>query len=267
MRHIKLLIEYDGTDYQGWQTQRSGNTVQDILKDNIFSITGEHVRLTGASRTDAGVHALGQVAAFATHSGLPVDTISRALNANLPQDIRVLSSEETESDFHPRYNALKKSYFYIIAVKTGPSAFLYRYLWDVKTKLDVEAMIKAAGILEGKHDFSSFRGSGCSAKTTVREICSLEISRHRKISFMSAAVKGDFIKIRIEANAFLRHMARNIVGTLVEIGRGRISPETIKEILKSCDRKKAGPTAPSKGLFLEKIIYPVRDSSLTGFTE
>lgn len=255
MRYIKLLIEYDGTNYQGWQTQRSGNTIQDILKDNIFSITGEHVRLTGASRTDAGVHALGQIAAFATHSRLPVDTISRALNANLPQDIRIINSEETESDFHPRYDALRKSYFYIIAMKTKQTAFLYRYVWDVKTKLDVEALIKAAGILQGKHDFSSFRGSGCSAKTTVREIYALEITSHRKISFMSAAIKGDFFKIRIEANAFLRHMARNIVGTLVEIGRGRISPETIKGILKSCDRKKAGPTAPANGLFLEKIIY------------
>lgn len=257
MQHIKLLIEYDGTDYQGWQTQKSGNTIQDILKDNIFSITGEHVRLTGASRTDAGVHALGQVAVFTTKSKLPPDTVLRALNAKLPQDIRTLNAVETESDFHPRYDALRKSYFYIIAMKTSQSAFLYRYVWDVKTKLDVEAMIKAAGILQGKHDFSSFRGSGCSAKTTVREIQALKITRHRKISFMSAAVKGDFIKIRIEANAFLRHMARNIVGTLVEIGRGRISPETIKEILKSCDRKKAGPTAPAKGLFLEKIIYPV----------
>ncbi|MEW6109220.1 MAG: tRNA pseudouridine(38-40) synthase TruA [Nitrospirota bacterium] len=255
MRHIKLLIEYDGTNYQGWQSQKSGITIQDILKREIFSITDEHVRLTGASRTDAGVHALGQVAVFATCSRLPADTISRALNAKLPQDIRILNAEEIESHFHPRYDARRKSYFYIIAMKTKQSAFLYRYVWDVKTKLDIEAMIKASGYFKGEIDFSALRASGCSAKTSVRRVYSLDITHHRKIGFMTATIKGDFMKIRIEANAFLRHMARNIVGTLVEVGRGRISPETVERIIESRDRRKAGPTAPSNGLFLENITY------------
>lgn len=255
MRHIKLLIEYDGTSYQGWQTQKSGNTIQDILSKNILDITGEQVRLTGASRTDAGVHALGQVAVFPTSSRLPVNTISRALNAKLPLDIRILNAEETERDFHPRYDALKKSYFYVISMKTKQSAFLHRFLWDVKSKLDVAAMKKASISLVGVHDFSSFRGAGCSAKTTIREVYSLDISSHRKLNFMTAAIKGDFLKIRIEANAFLRHMVRNIIGTLVEVGKGKMSPEMTAGILRSCDRRLAGPTAPADGLFLEKIMY------------
>lgn len=255
MRHIKLLIEYDGTDYQGWQSQKSGSTIQDILEGKIFCVTGASSRLTGASRTDAGVHALEQVAVFVTGSKLPAETLKRAINANLPLDIRILSAEETDSKFHPRYSAQSKSYFYIIAVNTKKSAFLHKYVCDTKIRLDINAMIEAKRILIGEHDFSSFRGSGCSAKTAVREIHSIDISRHKKMNFMTASIKGDFMKIRIEANAFLRHMARNIVGTLVEVGRGRISPDTMKDILRSCDRKMAGPTAPANGLFLEKVFY------------
>lgn len=255
MRYIKLLIEYDGTDYQGWQSQKSGRTLQDILRERIFSITGEQVKLTGAGRTDAGVHALGQVAVFETRSKLPANTIMRALNAKLPQEIRILNSEETDSKFNPRYSALRKSYFYMIAIGTKQSVFFYRYLWDIKTRIDLDSMKEAASIILGEHDFSCFRGAGCSSKTPVKRIHSIDISRHEEICFMTAAIKGDFIKIRIEADAFLRHMARNIVGTLVEIGRGKITSEIMKQILKSRDRRLAGPTAPAKGLFLEKIIY------------
>jgi tRNA pseudouridine38-40 synthase len=250
-----LVIEYDGTRYLGWQSQKSGGTIQDILSETIFGILGERVRLTGASRTDAGVHALGQTAVFATASGLEHTVVMRALNAKLPRDIRIIESEEVGSTFHPRYNAIRKSYFYLISADKRQSAFLSPFLWELKTDLDIDAMKEAALHLSGQHDFSSFMGSGCGSKTQVRTVHALDITQCGELSFMTASIRGDFIRLRIEANAFLRHMARNFVGTLAEVGRGRISPGTVKDILRARDRQKAGPTAPAKGLFLEKITY------------
>ncbi len=255
MRYFRLLIEYDGTSYQGWQTQKSGTTIQDVLSKTISGITDEQAILTSASRTDAGVHALGQVAVFGTDSRLQAETLQRALNAKLPKDIRIREIEERDSEFHPRYHAIKKSYFYFIEVTQKQSVFLHRYVWRVPVSLDLACMNKAAASLLGTHDFSAFRGSGCGAKTTVRTIHSITISRYDYIDFMAARMEGDFIKIRIEANAFLRHMVRNIVGTLAEVGKGRISAEEVMHILTSCNRKMAGPTAPAKGLFLEKVFY------------
>lgn len=253
MRHIRLTLEYEGTGYQGWQSQVSGNTIQDTVARAIARITGEGVRLTGASRTDAGVHALHQVAAFSTGSSLSVETLKKALNAVLPADIRVLSVEETNRGFHPRYAAEGKSYLYLIHMGEVPSAFLHRCVWHMRRSLDIEAMACAARLIEGRHDFSAFRAAGCSARTTVRELRSITLCRLSEISFMTVAVRGDFLRIRLEADAFLRHMARNIVGTLVEVGRGKIPQEEVKVILDSRDRKRAGPTAPAKGLFLEQI--------------
>lgn len=255
MRFIKLLIEYNGAGYQGWQSQKTGRTLQDVIRAAIASITGEDIRLTGASRTDAGVHAFGQVAAFSTGSGLPPETIRRALNAKLPSDIRILSAEETTAEFHPRYDAARKSYFYLISTSRVRSAFLHPYLWYVAADLDLDPMRVAAASLIGEHDFSAFRGSGCGAKTTIRSVSSLDIFRTREISFMTATIPGDFIRIRIEANAFLRHMVRNIVGTLADVGSGKTSPEEFSRILASGDRTQAGPTAPPQGLFLEQLIY------------
>jgi tRNA pseudouridine38-40 synthase len=255
MRHIKLLIEYDGTNYHGWQSQRSGGTIQDVITEKISKITGEKVRLTGASRTDAGVHALGQVSVFGTESALSSEVLMRALNANLPMDIRVLGAEETSAEFHPRYDARRKNYFYLLSGEKQPSAFLYKYVWYPRAELDFESMAAAAAHLLGEHDFSSFRAAGCGAKHPVRTVYSCEIQKLAEIAFMTAALKGNFVKIRIEANAFLRHMVRNIMGTLVEVGRGRTSVDHFKKILESCDRTKAGPTAPAHGLFLEKVIY------------
>ncbi|MGC2062602.1 MAG: tRNA pseudouridine(38-40) synthase TruA [Thermodesulfovibrionales bacterium] len=255
MRFIKLLIEYNGSRYQGWQSQKTGRTLQDVICTTIASITGEDIRLTGASRTDAGVHALGQVAAFSTESGLLPETIQRALNAKLPSDIRIRSAEETNQEFHPRYDAIRKSYFYLISTSRVRSAFLHPYLWYIAADLDLASMRAAAASLLGEHDFSAFRGSGCGAKTTVRTVSYLDISRTGEISFMTASFPGDFIKIRIEANAFLRHMVRNIVGTLVDVGRGKTSPGEFDRILVSCDRTQAGPTAPPQGLFLKQLIY------------
>ena len=260
MKYIKLIIEFDGSNYQGWQTQRSGLTIQDCMSRTISGITGESIKLTSASRTDAGVHALGQVAGFGTDSRLPADTLKRALNARLPNDIRILDAEVLDYEFHPRFRAVKKSYFYLIEKTQKQSVFFHRYTWRIPVSLDLGSMNKASALLLGEHDFSAFRGTGCGAKTTIRTIHSITLSRHDYIDFMTARVYGDFIKIRIEANAFLRHMVRNIVGTLAEVGKGRISPETLTDILASCDRKMAGPTAPAKGLFLEKVFFPDRES-------
>jgi tRNA pseudouridine38-40 synthase len=248
-------MEYDGTDYHGWQSQKSGGTIQDIVSEKILSITGEEVKLTGASRTDAGVHSFGQVAVFPTASRLGPDVIMRALNAKLPPDIRITNAEETEGDFHPRYDAARKSYFYVISEDRHHSAFLHRYIWYVHSALDSGLMAKAASLVVGEHDFSSFRGAGCSAKHPVRTVFTAEISRLDVITFMTATIHGNFITFRIEGNAFLRHMVRNIAGTLVEVGRGKMSVEAFGRVLQSRDRTIAGPTAPAQGLFLEKITY------------
>lgn len=252
---MKLLIEFDGANYQGWQTQSSGLTIEDCMNRAISGITGESIKLNSASRTDAGVHALGQVAVFKTDSRLPAETMKRALNAKLPGDIRILEAEALDYEFHPRYRAVKKSYFYLIEKTQKQSVFFHRYTWRIPISLDIDSMNRASEMLLGEHDFSAFRGTGCGAKTTVRTIHSITLSRHDYMDFMTARIQGDFIRIRIEADAFLRHMVRNIVGTLVEVGKGRISPEALTYILASCDRKMAGPTAPAKGLFLEKVFY------------
>jgi len=255
IRFIRLTIEYVGTQYQGWQTQLSGLTIQDVISSAVFVITGEKSKLIAASRTDSGVHALGQVAAFSTRSSLPTDTILRALNANLPPDLRILDAEEIDSEFHPRYAALKKSYFYIVEKSQKQSVFVHPFSWRVPVHLDLEQMNIAAALLLGRHDFSSFRGAGCGAKTTIRTVHAISVNGYESLDFMTAGLRGDFIKIRIEADAFLRHMVRNIVGTLVEVGKGRLSPDAVLKILHSCNRKMAGPTAPAKGLFLEKVFY------------
>jgi tRNA pseudouridine38-40 synthase len=255
MRKINLLLEYDGTAYQGWQDQKKGHTIQGILENRILRITGERPKVIGASRTDAGVHALGQVAAFRTESILDPETIKKALNALLPQDIRVLDASDVDDSFHPRNNTVWKSYFYIIANQRQSSAFLHRYTWMVRQSLNIKSMIEASQVLVGNHNFSSFMGTGSGIKDPVREIYALNIERLERMDFMTAGLKGNFIRIRIKADGFLRHMVRNIVGTLVEIGRGRISAERLGEILDLHDRRLAGPTAPPTGLFLKRIEY------------
>jgi tRNA pseudouridine38-40 synthase len=255
MRKIRLLLEYDGTAYHGWQIQKEGLTIQSVLEDSVLRVTGERSRVTGASRTDAGVHALGQVVVFRTWSGLEPATIKRALNAVLPRDIRVLGTSLAEDSFRPRDDALGKSYFYVIAYGGESSAFLHRYTWHVPRKLDLPPMLSAADCFIGRHDFSSFMGTGSSIKDPVREIFSLRIEELEQIDFMTAGLRGCFLKITVAADGFLRHMVRNVVGTLVEAGKGRISPDEMKNILQSCDRKLAGRTAPPNALFLEKIRY------------
>ncbi|KPK45761.1 MAG: hypothetical protein AMK74_02455 [Nitrospira bacterium SM23_35] len=255
MRKIRLLLEYDGSAYKGWQVQKDAVTIQGILEEKVFRLTGEESPVIGASRTDAGVHAFGQVATFRTASHLDAGTIRRALNALLPQDIRVLAAEEVHDAFHPRDDALRKRYFYIIVNQRVSSAFLFKYAWIVPQMLDISIMEEASHVLIGKHDFLAFMGTGSDMKNTVREVCSLGVEKLDRVLFMGVALEGTFIKITAEANGFLRHMVRNIVGTLVEIGRGRMPSKKMREILESRDRKNAGQTSPSNGLFLERIDY------------
>ena len=255
MRKIKLTLQYDGTDYSGWQVQVKETTIQGLLEHALAEITGSPTRVTGAGRTDAGVHALEQTAVFNTESDLQPDVFLRALNARLPDDIRVIASAEVPEDFHPRYSARNKTYSYLISCHVPYSVFLKRYSWHVSYPLNCDAMKEAGGYLIGKHDFSSFRASGCSSKHPVRDISELRVRKLDSVDFMGFRFNVPVVKITITANAFLRHMARNIIGTLVEVGKGKIVPAKMKEILEAKDRKIAGKTAPARGLFLEKITY------------
>lgn len=268
MRNIKLTLQYEGTNYNGWQIQKSVKsresgvksqknviTIQGVLQNAIRKITGEDAKVIGAGRTDAGVHAIEQVASFKTSSGLSAEVIRRALNANLPDEIRIIDACDVEIDFHPRYDAKSKIYIYIVSNSHIISPFLYRYAWKIPHKLIFEEMKHASEFLKGRHDFSAFRASGCSAKNPVRTVSNISIERLDTIHFMDIILPGNFLKISIEADAFLRHMARNIVGTLVEIGKGKIKSENMREIINSKNRRLAGPTAPAKGLFLKKIKY------------
>jgi tRNA pseudouridine38-40 synthase len=262
VRHIRLILQYDGTNYSGWQVQRVRTperivTIQGVLEDAIERVTARRSRVTGASRTDAGVHALGQVASFKTNTTLDTETLRRALNANLPPDIRIMDVSEVDEDFHPRYSAIRKVYSYLISYSNPPSPFLGRYTWQIYHDLSgrVDLMREAADYLVGEHDFSCFRASGCASKNPVRTIYNINISLSPCFEFFTFRLDVGLLKITIEANAFLRHMARNIVGTLVEIGKGRLSPSYIRDILDSRDRRRAGITAPACGLFLERVIF------------
>lgn len=250
-----MTLQYDGSAYNGWQVQRSGITIQGLLQDCIYRVTGEKISVVGAGRTDAGVHAIEQIAAFDSSSRLNINVIKRALNALLPPDIRVMDIQEVKGDFHPRYSARRKRYCYMIADMEDVPVFIQKYVWWVRVPLDREAMRAASTYLLGSHDFSSFKGSGCGARNPVRNVFYLEIERLHESIFLFTRSHGDFIRVSIEADAFLRHMARNIVGTLVEAGRGRINPEMIGDILERKERRLAGPTAPPHGLFLEKVFY------------
>jgi len=255
MRHIRLTLQYEGTNYAGWQIQKNAVTIQGQIEKIILTITGEHSRVTGAGRTDAGVHALEQVAAFRTQSPMDADVFHRAINAHLPPDIRLINTVECPSEFHPRFDAKSKTYSYIISGMGADSVFLARYSWNLRCLLNIDSMKEAAHYLTGIHDFSSFRASGCSSKNPVREITGIEISAMDSIGFLDFSLNVPAIKIRITATAFLRHMVRNIIGTLVEAGRMKFPPSHIKNILEAKDRRVAGRTAPACGLFMEKIVY------------
>jgi tRNA pseudouridine38-40 synthase len=247
MRTLKLTLQYDGTDYVGWQRQRDGLSIQGLVEDALAPIEGNAVTVHGAGRTDAGVHALGQVASVTLASVLDEPTLARALNAVMPADVRVLGVEEIEPEFHARFSARSKTYEYRIVNAPMVSAFLHRYVWHVPQPLDIEAMRTAAGPLIGRHDFAGFQGAGTAVATTDRTILDLDVEDG-----------GGFdlpLVVRITGDGFLRHMVRNIVGSLVEVGIGRWDPWRLLSILDSRDRARAGPTAPAKGLFLTHVTY------------
>ena len=245
MKRVGLVVAYDGTNYSGWQIQPNGITIQGVLNDALTDLLGEKIEIMGASRTDAGVHALGNVAVFDTNTRIPGEKISYALNQRLPEDIRIQLSEEVEPDFHPRYCDSEKTYEYRILNRKFPvpTERLYSYFYHYK--LDVDRMQAAANMLEGEHDFKSF----CSVRTqvtdTVRTVYRIDVTRN----------EDDIITIRVTGNGFLYNMVRIIAGTLMAVGTGHIQAEDMPSILEAKDRRAAGPTAPARGLTLIEMKY------------
>ncbi|MFS8524486.1 MAG: tRNA pseudouridine(38-40) synthase TruA [Limnochordales bacterium] len=245
MRNIRCVIEYDGTEFFGFQRQQERRTVQGVLEEALASLTGRATHVTGAGRTDAGVHALGQVVNFRTDSRIPVERWPYALNSRLPRDVVVKRADVVPEDFHARKSALAKTYRYTIWNAEFPSVFHDRYAWHVRTRLDVAAMREAARLLVGRRDFAAFRAAGSTpVRSTVRHLQALEVER-----------AGPRIDIVATADGFLYHMMRNIVGTLVMVGDGRRPPEWVADVLASGRRELAGPTAPARGLCLVLVEY------------
>lgn len=244
MMRVKLIVEYDGTNYAGWQRQLNALSVQEVLERAFEAASGEPVRIHGAGRTDAGVHALAQVAHMDTQSAIPSDKICFAMNMHLPPDIRVKSSEKTRDDFHARFNAKGKHYRYTLVNAVHAPAILRHTAAHVRGDLDVEAMRDAAEYVLGTHDFASFCASGSEVTDTVRTVTSLDITEEDPV-----------LRIDIKGTGFLYHMVRIIAGTLIEIGQHKRTPASMRDIIESKDRKKAGVTAPAKGLILVSVMY------------
>lgn len=244
MKRIKLTVAYDGTNYCGWQIQPNGITIEEVLNKTLSKMMGEEILVIGASRTDSGVHAMGNVAVFDTETTIPPEKIAIALNQKLPDDIVITKSEEVPLDFHPRYCDCSKTYeYHIINTRIPiPTKRLTNYF--VSYVLDIDKMRQAASYLVGEHDFVSFCNVRTDVENTIRTITALDI-----------LTNGNEITIRITGNGFLYNMVRIIVGTLIRVGRGFYEPEKVKEILEAKDRKAAGVTAPAHGLMLMEINY------------
>jgi tRNA pseudouridine38-40 synthase len=249
MPSFKIILAYDGTGYVGWQRQENGVSIQALIEAALLALDGRAVTVTGAGRTDAGVHALGQVAAFTIARALGADALVRALNAQLPPAIRVLDAEEAPAEFHPRFGARSKTYRYRLWHGDVMSPFERGYAWHVPGALDVGAMREAARLLEGRHDFASFQAAGSSVATTEREIFTSSIEA------ALSAQHPALVIYEVVGSGFLRHMVRIIVGSLVEVGRGRRPAAWIGEAIASRERSAAGPTAPPHGLFLVGVRY------------
>lgn len=244
MKRILLTISYDGTNYSGWQKQKNAVTVQGEFDKACSTLFKTDIESIGASRTDAGVHALGQRAVIDVDTSIPAEKIPLALNPLLPDDIVVTHAEEVDADFNPRFKALKKTYEYSIYNAPFRNPIYRNYSEYVRCELDLDSMRTACEAFVGEHDFRAFCASGNSSKTTVRTIYSLDVEKD-----------GDFIKIRVTGNGFLYNMVRIIAGTLIYVGEGRIAPDDLPEIIASGDRRKAGKTAGPSGLVLVKIMY------------
>jgi tRNA pseudouridine38-40 synthase len=254
VRCFKLVLSYDGTAYAGWQVQNNANTIQAELEQAIHNVTGESLRTVASGRTDAGVHALGQVVSFASATQLDADVLRRAINANLPRDIVVLEVRDAPHGFHANRDAIRKRYRYVIQDGEPHDVFARAYAWQCVQRLDVAAMQEAATVLLGQHDFSSFEASGAERATSIRTIMDLTVQRH-------ADVFRDRIDIEVQADGFLYNMVRNIVGTLVEVGRGKRTSSWLAEVLAAKNRKVAGATAPAQGLFLIQVDYAMHECS------
>ena len=245
MRRIRIVVAYDGTNYCGWQIQPNGITIEEILNRQISKLTGEDIRIIGASRTDSGVHALGNVAVFDTESRIPGDRFAHALNQKMPEDIVIVRSDEVQIDWHPRYqNEISKTYEYHIYNAKVRNPLKNRYSTFVSFDLDVEKMRQGAKYILGEHDFASFCSANSQAQTTVRTIYDCTVSK-----------AGDIITIRVTGNGFLYNMVRIIAGTLVKIGGSDMPADAMKGIIAATDRAAAGPTAPAHGLTMIGLKY------------
>lgn len=244
-RNIRLLLQYDGLPFFGWQVQPRTPTVQQVLQESIGRITGERVHLQGSGRTDAGVHALGQVANFHTSTPIPAWRLARAINSLSPPAIAVLRAQEVPLGFDSRRSAVGKTYRYRVLLSSLRRPLELGRSWQVPYRLNLPRMRRAARHLPGRRDFTSFRSTGCGAADAVRHLRAVTLRRRK-----------DILEFDLEGDGFLRHMVRNIVGTLVDVGRGRIAPEELPSILQARDRRKAGPAAPAAGLYLVEVRYP-----------
>ena len=244
MRRIRLTVACDGTDYCGWQVQPNAVTVEGVLNEKLTGLLGEEITVTGASRTDAGVHSLGNVAVFDTETRIPADKISYALNQRLPEDIRIQKSEEVAPDWHPRHCESRKTYEYRIYRAEFPMPVKRLYTYFTYRPLDVGKMREAAAFLEGEHDFKSFCQTGAQVESTVRTVYSVNVEE-----------QGSELVIRVSGNGFLYNMVRIIAGTLMEVGLGKRAPESMGELLAARDRSAAGATAPACGLTLVKYEF------------
>ncbi len=245
-KNIKLILAYDGSRYHGWQRQLNGISIQEVVEEKLKKMVGTPIKLLASGRTDAGVHAMNQVCNFTTRSTIDPDAIKRGLNALLPDDIHIKAAEYVPSEFHSRYSARSKVYEYRILNRKEPDVFLRHYLWHIRIPLDREEMFRCLSVLKGTHDFASFRSSGSGNINPVRSITRAELC---------GPDHDDMLRIVIEADGFLRHMVRNIVGTVAEAGLGKISVDRFRKILESKDRQSAGIKAPAQGLFLVRVQY------------
>ncbi|MGL5270732.1 MAG: tRNA pseudouridine(38-40) synthase TruA [Selenomonadaceae bacterium] len=243
-RNIKLTISYDGGRYHGFQRQRNVTAVQNVLEDKLGIIFGDSIEMAASGRTDAGVHAYGQVVNFFTDGMIPLNRVLCAANSLLPEDIRVVKAEEADRDFSARHSAKSKIYIYKIQQGAVLDPFSRQYSWHIRNRLDLEAMRTALKYIEGQHDFSSFQAAGSVPMLPVRTLYEASVKQ-----------EGNRIEFRFWGNGFLYHMARNLVGTLVNVGRGKITPFEFREILEARDRHRAGATAPAQGLYLLQVNY------------
>jgi len=261
-RTLKFTLAYDGTAYVGWQRQSVGVSIQGLLEGALSRIDGAPVTVHGAGRTDAGVHALGQVASAVVTTALDAPTLRRALNATLPSDVRVVAAEDADDGFHARFSATGKAYEYWIFDGEVQPPFARAWSWQGPRRLDVQAMREAAGALVGMHDFSAFQSSGSDVTSAVRTLTHASVREEPALAgptpddaASDPARAGRFVVCRFEADGFLRHMVRAVVGTLVEVGEGRRPAASVAALLQSGERGRAGPTAPARGLVLVSVTY------------